>query len=398
LLVLRGIRQLHCFPLLGRAVIANMKVLVVLVFALLLTPSLAWAQPGPAAPQDLTASWQADFDAANGLLLRSEFAAAASAFSNLAKLARSPIEAALAREMSALAQRWQRDGVNATTGLVSDRRSSGEMASLYTSSVFYGVGSGIALVVYTEPDSAAGVILPSLVLGGLTAAGMYALDKKHTMRAGVPQSIIAGMTIGLTEGIAWTYWNQASVDEADEWESTTIVTVIWGSATVGAITGGLIGQRLGTSPGRASMLGSASLWSGTVAGMLTAGVLGDDDETDDYAMLAAALGLTGGAVGGYFLGEAQNPSVARVRYIDLGGIAGGLVAGGLYISAANEDTDGTAALLTTGTGIAAGLGVAYYLTRNMKQGESLSGAPQASWMPTILPVEGGALAGLQGPL
>lgn len=384
-----------------------MRLPLLLALALLSLPGAALAQPGspgaqPASssgPVATTSSWQSEFDRANTLLLHHRFSAAAAAFIELAKRAPTPIEAALAREMLAVSLRWQRDGFElAPLGTTGDR-SSGEMASLYTSAVFYGVGSGLALVAYTDADEAGGVILPSLALGGAAAFGVYAVDSNHTMRAGVPQSIITGMTIGLTQGMAWTFWNQARVRYDDEWSSKTVVTLIWGSTTAGALAGGIIGQRRGTSRGRASMLGSASLWTGAVAGMVSAGLAGDSDQTDDIAMLSAAVGLTGGAIGGYFLGEAENPSVARVRYLDLGGIAGGLLAGGLYLSAANDDSDGTAALLTTGTGIATGIAVAWLLTQDMAPGNDRQAVPRTTWVPSLVPVEGGgALAGVQGLL
>ena len=381
----------------------RLSLLITSLFCVLIAiPSISQAQPSQNSTSASVEDWQSRFVAARALLLAGDFSGALYAFQNLAGSAQTPQQAAMARELAGVAFHWQQGGYSLVKGesqapaqVPNGLRKQGEMASLYTSAVFYGLGTGIAILPYTDPDSVAGFVLPSLALGGISAALVYSLDRNQTMRSGVPQSIIAGMTIGLTEGIAWTMWNQARVVSSDEWSEKAVLTLIWGGATAGAVTGGLIGQKFGSSPGRAAILGSASLWSGTIAGMLVGGVSNDSDRADDHAMLSAAIGLTGGAVGGYFLGEAENPSVARVRYVDLGGIAGGLIAGGLYISAANENTDGNDALLVSGLGITAGIVTGWLLTDGMEEEPT---GEEVTWHPSLIPTQDGMLAGLQGTL
>ncbi len=303
--------------------------------------------------------------------------------------------------MASLAKVWKEGGYRLQTrGTLSsgnNQRSSGEIASLYTTAVAYGLGSGIALAVVADSSSESGVILPSLVLGGAAAGAVYALDRSVSLKSGVPASISNGLTIGLTHGLAWTLWNQASVDYEDEWSSEAVALVIWGSATVGAVVGGIVGAKRGTSPGRASMLGSTSLWVGATMGMVASALPTDKYKQDDAGMLAAALGLSGGAVLGYVLGEIHTPSVARVRYLDLGGIAGGLIAGGLHLSVVgNQGNESDRQLrFVTAAGMASGLGLAWFATRNMaKEGEEEG----ASWTTSIAPAAkgSGAVLSAQG--
>ena len=68
---------------------------------------------------------------------------------------------------------------------------------------------------------------------------------------------------------------------------------------------------------------------------------------------------------------------------DLGGLAGGLVAGGLYLSLADDSSDGATALWVTSAGITGGLTLAYSLTRNMKTDRI--DRKQLSWIPTVIP-------------
>ena len=383
--------------------------LVVLSVAVIFFAPLSSAEGQPApleqpsSPLPAAESWQTQFEQARSLLLNGSFAAAEARFAELSFTAPSLSERKLANEMASLCKYWESGGYTLVTGgpgefrkarVRSGTRSSGEIASLYSSSVFYGLGSGIALSVMSEPDSASGVILPSLALAGGAAALVYSLDKSP-LKSGVPNSISTGLTLGLTHGLAWTLWNQASVKAEDEWSAKTVVGMIWASSTAGAILGGVVGAKRGTSPGRASMMGSASLWTGAVLGLASATIPSESQLQDDVGLLAAAVGLSGGAVLGYVVGEKHNPSTARVRYLDLGGIVGGLVATGLYISAAENDTDDRTLLGIAAAGMATGIGSAWYLSRDMAQeGEE----EEATWTTGVMPAStgNGALVTAQG--
>ncbi|MGC4090951.1 MAG: hypothetical protein QM756_24370 [Polyangiaceae bacterium] len=128
----------------------------------------------------------------------------------------------------------------------------------------------------------------------------------------------------------------------------------------------------------------------------------DYDVRDDHALLAAAIGVNAGAVFGMFTAGDVSPSIARVRYLDLGAIGGGLTLGGLFLAAGGKDTSASGLAGSTALGVAAGLATAWYATRGMTQDLGPETAKQASLLeairPTIAPTSGGALLALQGQL
>jgi hypothetical protein len=259
------------------------------------------------------------------------------------------------------------------------------MATLYTVAVLYGVGSGIALALGTRPAAAAAVILPSLGFAAAAAGGVVLLDRHLQLRYGVPQSIVSGMFIGLEEAIAWSTWNQARVSRSEEWSGGQIGALYWGTSTLGALAGGVLGTVYGTTPGRASLAGSGALWAGLIAGFTAAALTSEGPTQDDHFMLAAALALNAGGVAGVVAGAAVSPSIARVRFLDLGGIAGGMVFGGIYLSVrGSHDAKSNTAAGWIAAGSTLGLASAWVLTRGMAPDEPRR-AP-ASFLSTLYPV------------
>src|SRR5436190_12580652 len=159
------------------------------------------------------------------------------------------------------------------------------------------------------------------------------------------------MYLGLAEGVTWSVWNQARVFRRDEWTDKTVANVIWATATIGAVGGGVIGASFGTTPGRASYVSSAGLWTGAITGLVTGAVVPNDDHQDDSALLAGALGLNAGVIAGVVTASTVSPTIARVRFLDLGGLGGGVLAGGLYWSAAGRNPTAGPFMGTTALGI-----------------------------------------------
>lgn len=276
------------------------------------------------------------------------------------------------------------------------QRTTDELAVLYTNAIFYGLGTGGWLAVQTKPNSAGGAIMPALGLAGASVLGVYALDSGTPLRYGAAQSMVTGLYLGLYEGIAWTVWSQSRYRYSDAWSAETVATVLWGSATLGVVAGGVLGARAKTTPGRASFVLSAGLWSGFVAGLLTSASTPDDDRKDDRTWLAVALGLNAGAVAGALTAGDVSPTVSRVRFLDLGGIAGLVLSGGLYLAAGADSSKAAAAV--TGVGTAAGLGIAWLGTAGMPKDEPSSDAPSvaSTLRLSAAPVRGGATLGFAG--
>src|SRR5512141_143570 len=129
---------------------------------------------------------------------------------------------------------------------------------------------------------------------------------------------------------------------------------MWSGAAAGALAGGIIGNAYGTTPGRASFIHSAGLWSAAIAGTMAAAINGDDHKADDYGLLSAAIALNAGVVAGGLWASSANPSIARVRFIDLGGFSGALLFGGLYFSMRDRNTGFAGEMAALGLGMAAG--------------------------------------------
>lgn len=356
---------------------------------------------GPPAPASAAASWSASYDRAKRQMLAGRFAEAAAAFAVLAASAPDGAHQLLATEQAAVCQVWAAGGFTLVNGSSeeaqemraarADRRTTGELATLYTAAVLYGIGSGIALAAGTQPDDAASVILPSLLFAGGAAGLVALLDHQTQLRYGVPQSIVSGMFIGLEEAIAWSGWNQSRTVYTDEWSAGQMAALYWGTATAGALAGGILGSLYGTTPGRAALAGSGALWSAVIAGLATAAIVPSNEKQDDRAFLAAALALNVGGVAAVMVGSSVSPSIARVRFIDLGGISGGLLFGGLYLSMANNHASGESASAWLAAGAAVGLGAAWFLTRDMEPDAPRRDQGALSRMvPTLAPASSGS--------
>jgi hypothetical protein len=358
--------------------------------------------------------WLNRYTAARERLSAGDFATAEQLFAALASTATNGFDQAVARELEVLAKNWKarnlvfvrRSDLGETTisAKAAGERTTDEISVLYGNAVLYGLGTGVWVGVLTQPDTTAGAILPALGLAGAVAGGVAAVDTNKRFRYGVPQSIVSGGYIGLEEGLVLTFWKQSIVAREDAWSSETVATVIWGFTTAGIAVGGIVGNFVGTTPGRASFVGSAASWTGALAGFM-AGALtsSDSDSQDDNAWLAAAIGLNAGAVAGIFAAGPISPSIARVRFLDLGGIAGAVTFGGLYLSAAGDDSSARGLLGLSALGIASGLTTAWFATAKMDPDRLTEAAAQtgtrsvlATTTVSVVPAAGGATLAFRG--
>ncbi len=304
-------------------------------------------------------------------MLDGNFRAAATEFQALIAPAPDVASRLLATEMMSACRTWAEGGFVLTTpqrmalanpGAFEDRRTTDEIAILYTNAVLYGLYAGVVLDTWTKASSAGSAILPPLAFAGVSAGIVAALDHNVRLGYGVAQSMVSGMYVGFEEGLAWILWHEASVPGSSEWGARAVATMIWGMGTLGAAVGGVVGSAYGTTPGRASLMGSAAMWSGLVAGTLVGGL----SDHADSALLSSAIALNLGAVLGGIAGAEVSPSIARVRFIDLGGLSGGLLLGGLYWAVEDKNATGRGLLTSTSLGMTAGLCLGWILTRDME--------------------------------
>jgi hypothetical protein len=180
-------------------------------------------------------------------------------------------------------------------------------------------------------------------------------------------------------------------------EEKVLPGLIWGTATAGALVGGLLGVTIPVTPGRASFTSTGALWGGLVTSLVTVGFTEGDFTSAPF--FTGLIGATAGGVTAGFLGNSISPSIARVRFIDVGGFAGGLVMGGLYASLSDR-FDGQAFSFLTSAGIVTGLAASSWLTRDMERDEPRRGYVRKSselrMTPYLTPHAGGGTFGLTG--
>ena len=295
-----------------------------------LAPSLARAQeepppaaaapppaPAPAPTEHLAATpeeWKAGYETAREVLLAGDFEDAAKRFAALETTATNRVDRALAQAQRSLAEEWASRklafvpraqlGESNLTAKAVDKRTTDELAVLYTDSVFYGIGTGLWIASLTQPKSAAGGILPMIAVTGASVGTVVALDSGRGLRYGVAQAIASGLNVGFESGVVWSIF----LENADPRSNTGkgAASLIWGLSTAGAITGGALGATLGTTPGRSSWVGSTALWTGTIAGLAT-GALAEKQNDPTTPLAAAGVGLAVGTALGLATASTVSP-------------------------------------------------------------------------------------------
>lgn len=367
----------------------------------------AAAEPADAvdAPRAGAAPWRARFAEARAALLDRRYRAAQGAFFALVIDAPDEGSRALALEMMQVAAEYaDRDERIPSTQVVGQplrTRGNDEMTLLYMSSLLYGIGSGVWLLLETQPDTAVTATLPFAAATAAPVIAVATLDGYRKLARGVPHSISAGLYLGLGEGVLLASMQNARASRSSSdaaWKPETVAGVLWGGATLGGIIGGALGSSLVTTPGRVSFTASTTLWSGVVTGLATGALLPEDDKRRERAFGVATIGYELGLVSGLVLAGPVSPSVTRVRLVDLMGAASTLAGTGLYLSFVSDPDRRTAEGIAA-TAAVLGLTAGWFLTRNMKA--DLPDRPATAFFavqPSIEPVAGGALLGMRGAL
>lgn len=330
--------------------------------------SFAQAQAEVASPVGSSLSrsdWLERYQHARALLVHESWAAAARELSALEASAPSPEHRLLASELGSIARAQlllRRDCCDQPS-----LRTSDELAVLYTTGVFYGLGTAGWLALQLRPATLAGALLPFAVLTPAAVGIIAFADHYRPLRHGIPHAIAAGMYLGLGEGLWLVAYQSAYAGRhanLSRWSSERVSTALWLTSTVGALAGGLIGALRRPTPGRVSLSGSAAIWGGALGALLSSAFDPDDKARGSNAYAIGAVGYNVGLVGGLLLGPSIAPSVARVRFIDLGGLLGTLLGGGLY-SLIARGGDGRVGRGLAAAGGMLGLGLTFWATQGM---------------------------------
>lgn len=275
-----------------------------------------------------------------------------------------------------------------------DSRSTDEMIILYTSAAVWSLHLGASVTHVTSGNGFETMLYSSIGALGLSVGTLALLDNLGArFRYGVPHSISAGVYLGLTAG---TY--------VETLAGTVGGPMRVGFMTAGAVAGGILADRIGTTPGRASLVLSGGLWGSLLASLVAMGAALRNDAVNPTHVISAT-GLAGGtlgAIGGALAASRMSPPVSRMRYIDLTGLAGALVVGGIHAAAlaahGKDDADYRPVGYTTVAGGVAGLALGFFLTRDTPRDEPRRRhvASTGPVMPTFAPTPGGGTLGFAG--
>lgn len=355
----------------------------------------AAAAPTPHEKAPIEGSWQIRYRETRRLFEAGNTGVAYERFLRLIDDAVTDADRRLAREMAAVcrAHLERLYGPRIPLNGAPRIRTSEELSVLYATAFLYGMGTGAWFILQTRPSSVPTAIAP---FAGLTIASVGAVtvvDRYRPFEPGVPQSIAAGTYLGLGQA-AWIVGFQqarasrieASTGYDSAWNAPTVATVLWGGATAGAALGTVVGLARKPSPGRVSYTFSAGLWSGAIAAF-GAGALLPEGRRLETSLLIGGGAYNAGILTGLITSPIVSPSLTRVRLVDLGGVAGGLLGSATYL-ATDKGSDQRATFGATALGAGLGLGLAWWLTSGMARGDDTASL-KPSWNYALVPTQGG---------
>ncbi len=357
--------------------------------------------------QDPSGSWQQRYERARTALLDEHFEDAQVQLKALAPTAPSESDRRLVLELADLARLKSERRIQQ---LQPSLRTSDELAVLYTTAVFYGLGSSAWLTLQLQPQTFGGALIPFAVLTSAAVGGVAIADAYRPLRHGIPHAIAAGLYLGFGEGLWLVAYQHAYATEHPgsntAWHSERVSTVLWAGSTGGALVGALVGAWRRPTPGRVSFTASAGIWTGVLSAFAADALNPDQKGRAPTSYVVGGIGYNAGLLAGIAFGPSVAPSVARVRFIDLAGLGGALLGGGSYALITNQ-RDSRAGLGAAAIGGALGLGIAWWATSGMAPDRSHDALPSAigkrsapafSLQPTIVPTRGGFVASLVGAM
>lgn len=224
----------------------------------------------------------------------------------------------------------------------------------------YSVATGFWLdALDLKRNPSVGVPLLSVGFGGLAALGFAMLDRSDAFRYAVPQSIATGIDVGAALGLAAAVGAPSAGSSAAAYRRST--TLVWSFATVGGVTGAIVGSVLPATPGRASWVGTTALVTGITIGGVAGAAVGKSSRSqlETFGVSAAIGGAVGLGVG-FATTTLLSPSMARVRFIDLAWFSGGAISLGGCV--ASTKCTGSAALASLAVGTSVGFLAGFFGT------------------------------------
>ena len=235
-----------------------------------------------------------------------------------------------------------------------------EMATLYGTSIAWGVGAGIWIDAEAELDDPGLMLIPPLVLGAAAPLGAFFVDRyafSRGMPEGLPSAISAGLIAGAGEGLGIASYQWVTADEADAWGFRGLARAELIGATLGGVGGGALYYLAKPAPETNILIASSTFWGAGIGTFFGGGASnGDWGQANDSTSLGGLIGFNvalAGAVGSSFF---WTPSWHQVGWMWGGFAIGAAASTPIYIFyAASEEHDPRRGLIFQGVAGTVGL-------------------------------------------
>lgn len=369
--------------------------------AFLLLPALALAPLSARAENP--SPWRARYEIARDKISKGECTEALPELDALANTATNDADRQLAIEMAHVC----RSAVEAAKPSLQGPhyRSTDEMGVLYANAFVYGMGTASWFVLEAQPNVSLEAMIPfaGFTIGSVGAVAT--IDHFARFPSGIPQAIGSGLYLGLGEGIfivGYQHARSSRISDATghdpRWTTEESATVLWTMSTIGIAAGTLVGYGRRPTAGRVAFTASTTLWGGLLGTAITSAVMPYGDRRAEDSFLVGAGGYNLGLVSGMILAPRIDPSAARMRLVDLGGVGGTLLGVGAYALVAQNNTDARAGWGAGAIGATIGLGLTWLATSSFDEKAHVAPAVvgQGTFEPMVTPLKGGAQAGITG--
>ena len=257
---------------------------------------------------------------------------------------------------------------------------------LVSTLTLYGASTGTTAALLMEAEDSGALIIGLSTLLGLGGGLTYTWTRRTTQA----EASLA------SNGVIMGYWNgmAALMLFDDDFEADDSAFVVpWAGATLGLVSGLMVGRHFPIDEGDVALANSGAIWGTFLAGMSL--VLFDVE--DDQAVVG---GLLAGTDGGFAIMSvvANYVETTRTRQvlIDLGGVVGALLATGVLATTDFENPQIAAIGLTAGAGL--GIGLAAFLSSGFAPKDETQADNWTLPGPWIAPARRGEETGVSGGL
>jgi hypothetical protein len=235
-----------------------------------------------------------------------------------------------------------------------------EMATLYSTAVAWGVGTGIWIDAEADITDPGIMLIPPLIIGAAAPVGVFFIDRfafRKGMPEGLPSAVAAGMIAGAGEGLGIAGYQWVSSDAADEWGFRGLARAEVLGSTLGAAGGAALYFIAKPVPETNILIASSTFWGAGIGTFFGGGASnGDWGEANDDVGLGGLIGFNVALAGAVTSSFFWTPSWNQLGWMWGGFAIGAAASTPVYIFyAAAEDEDPRRGLIFQGVAGTIGL-------------------------------------------